>query len=300
MKRIFIYSASKVLYVLFRVFRKLKFPISNYFFIIHEKLNISIVSDERVIALIGDKSHKLLQEALGQKMPNNRIILEELLREADDRKLNSKIINWGKDTFQKYNNGTLIVEEMATESGEVLEFNQEGLDAFYKIAHARQSIRNFKKSSISKDIINKILSLAIEAPCSCNRQSWRFAVIQKQEDRTFIAKMRNVKFIESSPVIICVLVDGSLYNDKQESEVTSIMDASAAIMNILNAASAANLGSVWINLLASMSKDQIQLFKNKFDLPKQYLPIGFVAMGEIASATKKPTRDDLDKYCIYV
>lgn len=289
-------------YIYFRLFRKAKlFKLANKCYLKSESLKIIIATDDKIIAMIGDKSHKLFQEALGQEIPNNQEILKFLFKECEKRKLKNKILTWGKDTFEKFNSGVLALEEQeeSEESDLPLEIDYERLSKFYEVSQSRKSIRKFQQSKIPDDVVEKILLSAIEAPSSCNRQSWRFTIFEQEKDKLFISKLRNVKFIEQTPLLICISVDSSLYNTKGEAGITSIMDASAAIMNILNAAASANLGSVWINLLASMSKEKISIFKTKYKFPATYTPIGFVAIGGVGKATNKPIRDELTKYCVH-
>jgi len=263
-----------------------------------EKTIAAISSNDKLISMIGDKSHKLYQQALGQSIPYNQELLELLLTESEQRELKNKVIDWAISTYNEYKNGTLYIDNDI--GNDNISYDQDGFDKFYKITQNRKSIRKFQQAKIPREVIDDLLRAAIEAPSSCNRQSWRFAIFEKSEDKIFISKLRNVAFIEKAPILLCVFVDVSVYRNKNEAEITSIMDASAAIMNILNAAAAANLGGVWINLHASMNNEQVSLFKNKFNFPDHYMPISFIALGGIALNTRKPERYDLEKYCINV
>ncbi|MEK6772640.1 MAG: nitroreductase family protein [Bdellovibrionota bacterium] len=57
-------------------------------------------------------------------------------------------------------------------------------DEFYELLKSRKSIRKYKKETPPKEVIEKILSAAIEAPSGKNRQNWRFFVVQgKKRDQ---------------------------------------------------------------------------------------------------------------------
>lgn len=48
---------------------------------------------------------------------------------------------------------------------------------FYSLLKQRRSIRKFKKDSVSREIIERILDAGMQAPSGKNRQNWRFFVV---------------------------------------------------------------------------------------------------------------------------
>jgi len=63
-------------------------------------------------------------------------------------------------------------------------FSNEFKNEFYRLLHLRRSIRKFKTEPIAKEVLDRILGAAIEAPSGKNRQNWRFYVLQgkKRDD----------------------------------------------------------------------------------------------------------------------
>ena len=53
-----------------------------------------------------------------------------------------------------------------------------------KTIDSRRSIRAFKPDPVSRDIIDKILSLVIKAPSAINLQPWEFIVVMEEEKDT--------------------------------------------------------------------------------------------------------------------
>ncbi|MFP5518321.1 MAG: nitroreductase family protein [Bdellovibrionia bacterium] len=55
---------------------------------------------------------------------------------------------------------------------------------FYNLLKSRRSIRKFKKQEVPKEVIERLLAAAFEAPSGKNRQNWRFFVVtgKKRED----------------------------------------------------------------------------------------------------------------------
>ena len=51
-------------------------------------------------------------------------------------------------------------------------------DDFYKLLESRKSIRKFTKQEPEREVLERILSAAFQAPSGKNRQNWRFFVIR--------------------------------------------------------------------------------------------------------------------------
>ncbi len=54
-------------------------------------------------------------------------------------------------------------------------------EEFYRIIESRQSIRQFKKTPVPQEVIERILNAAMHAPSGKNRQNWRFFIVQGQK-----------------------------------------------------------------------------------------------------------------------
>lgn len=48
---------------------------------------------------------------------------------------------------------------------------------FYNLLNQRRSIRKFKKQEVSREVIDRLLGAAMQAPSGKNRQNWRFFVV---------------------------------------------------------------------------------------------------------------------------
>ncbi|RYZ80837.1 MAG: nitroreductase family protein [Proteobacteria bacterium] len=51
-------------------------------------------------------------------------------------------------------------------------------DDFYELLKSRRSIRKFKNQAVPREVLDRILAAASEAPSGKNRQNWRFVVVQ--------------------------------------------------------------------------------------------------------------------------
>lgn len=291
----------KIINILKRIFNKTKlYNLRNKF----EKLEINYIiegsSDDGITAMVGDRCHKLLQQALGQKIISNEYFVIKLLKESKERNLINPIIKWGQSIYDDYLKNNLYKHVHKTD--EITELNNkldlECLQEYKTIVHNRKSIRKYYPDKIDQNVLEDIISCGIQSPSSCNRQSWRFILFKDKIDKEYIAKMRNIKFLENVPVILCVLVNMEVYttNAQGDRRITPIMDASAAMMNIINACTAVGLGSCWVNFIASVGEKNVITFKEKFNIPKQYTPVSLISIGYHNTKIKKPLRNELSYY----
>lgn len=140
----------------------------------------------------------------------------------------------------------------------------------------RRSIRRFKADLIPDSVIERILSTATFAPSAHHRQPWRFAVLTETSVKTKLADAMAVEFqrdlkaddlsieevnkkvtnsrnkIINAPVVIILCVDMTdmdSYPDTKRKKAEYIMatqSAANAGMQLLLAAHAEGLGSVWV------------------------------------------------------
>ena len=54
-------------------------------------------------------------------------------------------------------------------------------DEFYQLLESRKSIRKFKPQAPPKEVIERILEAAMQAPSGKNRQNWRFFVVSGEK-----------------------------------------------------------------------------------------------------------------------
>ena len=140
----------------------------------------------------------------------------------------------------------------------------------------RRSIRRFKPDLIPDSVIENILTTATFAPSAHHRQPWRFAIITEPSTKKKLAEAMAKKFkldleadslpqeeikkkvirsrnrMITAPVIIILCVDMSdmdTYPDTRRKKAEYLMasqSAAGAGMQLLLAAHAEGLGSVWV------------------------------------------------------
>jgi F420 biosynthesis protein FbiB-like protein len=140
----------------------------------------------------------------------------------------------------------------------------------------RRSIRRFKSDPISDSVIERILTTATYAPSAHHRQPWRFAVVKDLSIKNKLSQAMAREFqrdleldsispddvqnkvtrsrnrIVAAPVIIILSLDMSdmdSYPDthrKKAEYIMAVQSTANAGMQLLLAAHAEELGSVWI------------------------------------------------------
>ncbi len=154
----------------------------------------------------------------------------------------------------------------------------------------RRSIRKYKKEEISNEIINELLIAAMMAPSARNTQSWQFIVIKKREILDNLADIHPyAKMLKEAPLAILVCGDKSV----EESEPYLCQNCSAATQNILLAAHALGVGSVWLGVYPR--SERIEPIKHLLSIPETILPISLIALGYADEFKVNPDRFDNKK-----
>lgn len=137
--------------------------------------------------------------------------------------------------------------------------------------YTRRSVRVFQDKPVSKEIIEELIDAAQQAPSACDRQAWKFIIINDPEVRKKLFEAGSGGAIKNAPIIILVLYNNQTDNLEHWDHVQS---AAAAIQNLLLTAHDKGLGACWICHLPT--KAQI---RNLFQIPHNYDPIAAVVLG---------------------
>lgn len=109
--------------------------------------------------------------------------------------------------------------------------------------YARRSIRHYSDQPVERDQLLEIIKAGTRAPSGLNNQPWRFVIVRNEEVRQKLAKLTKYNFIiERAPACIAVFID----KDAMYHEVKDHQALGACIQNMLLAAHALGLGSVWL------------------------------------------------------
>lgn len=134
----------------------------------------------------------------------------------------------------------------------------------------RRSIRSYQDRAVEDDKITKLLEAGMAAPSARNIRPWHFVVIK---NRDILDKITDIhpysSMLKEAPLAIAVC--------GKHDERYWIQDCSAAMQNILLAATSLGLGSVWLGVYPR--EERTQQIKELLDLPEDISPLGIASIG---------------------
>jgi nitroreductase len=151
----------------------------------------------------------------------------------------------------------------------------------------RRSVRKYENREIPADMFNDLFEAAMAAPSAVKKDPWHFLLIQ---DRIVLDDMvkilPNGQMLRQAPAAVVVCGD----IDKAHANEVSYMlqDLSAAVENLLLAATALGLGSCWLGM--HPRQDRIDGIRNLFSLPENIIPMCGIALGWPAENPEPRTR----------
>lgn len=171
--------------------------------------------------------------------------------------------------------------------------------------HNRQSISKVKPDSVPRELIEQLLSAAVQAPNHHKVHPWRFVVLTgAARERLGEALARSLKSAKPAatdddvqrerlkplraPVVIAIAVDKP--GIPKVSEIENVAAVAAAIQNLLLAAHSIGLGTIWRTGPAA-TDPAIKAFLGF--APDQHL-IGFVYVGYPETPPPPPQRPSFE------
>ncbi|MBN2224610.1 MAG: nitroreductase family protein [Deltaproteobacteria bacterium] len=152
----------------------------------------------------------------------------------------------------------------------------------------RRSIRKYKNDPVDEVTIRMLLAAAMSAPSARNQQCWRFVVVTDRPTLEALATVHPyAKTLKEEP--LAVLVCGDL--DAEQTPDFWVQDCAAATQNLLVAANALGLGTVWLG--CHPRADRVRGIQELLGIPKTVVPLSLVAVGR--SDEVKGTEDRYDE-----
>ena len=153
----------------------------------------------------------------------------------------------------------------------------------------RRSIRIFRPSEISEDILKLIIEAGIRAPTYL--QSYTIIQVKDEGKREELAKLCNEKIVRDASAILLICADlyrtrimlnmlgheHILQSDKHPVEsILAVFDAALVVENMVIAAEALGLGSV----ILDCPLIECRRFSELFELPRGVTPLILLCIGE--------------------
>jgi 5,6-dimethylbenzimidazole synthase len=181
---------------------------------------------------------------------------------------------------------------------------------------ARRSCRSFLPDPVSDPDIESVLAAAITAPSPLNSQPWNFVVItgigtktkiyeEAVRSKQFLLEKTgwkwvgryDVEFLKTVPMMIGVIGDPKKSGADifMEGGIGAWRDAcGAAIQNMMLAAQALGLGSLWFTMFDKGRMNEI------LGITEVKFPIGLVFLGKPANIAAAVPRKDLKDVVSYI
>lgn len=150
----------------------------------------------------------------------------------------------------------------------------------------RRSVRQFKKTEISKEQLDEILRAAKYAPSAADHRGNYYIIIKNEKTKEAISKVTAWSgFAKSASVIIAVCVD-------ERRAKRWVEDASVAAEHIILQAAEMELGSCWIQIRDGdrHEGDAEEYVRKLLSLPKEFRVLCIIPIG-IPAKDMKPRED---------
>ena len=150
------------------------------------------------------------------------------------------------------------------------------MDAIQNIME-RVSVRQFSDKEISEENLRIILEAGMAGPSCKNTRDWSFIVVR---DKEMLNKMADANGPAATPLRnakLGILVCGDLERSFELAREYWIIDGSIATQNMILAANALGIGSVWLGTWPQENRLQAQA--ELFGLPETKKPHSIIAFG---------------------
>ncbi len=155
---------------------------------------------------------------------------------------------------------------------------------FDEAVKGRRSIRKYGRKRVEDSLIEEILDLARYAPSSMNGQPWNFLVIRDDATKTKLAQIKNkycpvekqeyrADFLQNASAVVVICVD------RQKSYDREIENGVLAAANLLLAAHARGLGSVYMSAYRKDEPGVSGEIRQILGIPPDLDPISILPLG---------------------
>lgn len=147
-------------------------------------------------------------------------------------------------------------------------------DDLIKCIFKRRSIRRYKNKEVDKETLEILMKAGMAAPTACNNQPWEFVAIR---EKATMDKLREnlvmAKYNAPAAIVVCGNMNLARGGMKHHWD----QDCSAALENILLAATALGLGSIWIGVYPL--ENFVNSIRQALKLPDYVVPLGIAYIG---------------------
>ena len=158
---------------------------------------------------------------------------------------------------------------------------------YLSLLKTRRSVRAYKPQPVPSEALDAVLEAVTYAPTGGGRQSPTIIAITDPKYRQEIARLNaaemgnNTDTYYGAPVVILVLADGSAN--------TFVEDGSCVLENMMLAAHALGLGTVWVHREREIfDSEKGKALLREWKLPETLRGVGAIALGYPAQEAGQP------------
>jgi len=216
----------------------------------------------------------------------------KLLEEVKDRYQFDDAYLWAEKIVSNYEKAQR--NSFDIENCNPILFTVEERERLFNAIKARVSCRNFKKMSISDDVLKEIVKIAVDAPNGCCRQTVRYYVLQDTNQiEKCIPDIAGITCFSNIPCLVCVTSFSPAYDLIDRN--LQYVDASLSLENFVLAARAYNIFTTICNVFHASSV-QLRHLKETFCISEAETIVAVVAMGYSEMTPHKPVRMNVENF----
>jgi nitroreductase len=152
---------------------------------------------------------------------------------------------------------------------------------------SRRSVRAYQQRDVPDNLVNDLLEAAMAAPSAVAKDPWDFVIVRNRDMLSKIAEgLPNGTMLREAALGIVVCGDLRRAHDGQLSYL--LQDCSAAIENLLLAASTLGLGACWLGV--HPREDRVAHIRSLLNIPDSVIPVSAVSVGWPAESPRPRTR----------
>ncbi len=145
---------------------------------------------------------------------------------------------------------------------------------FYNLAATRYSCRKYTDEPVDRDLIIAVLDAARLAPSACNRQPWKFLVIDTPELLSEVRGCYDREWFKEAPVcIVAVGMHDEAWHRQSDGKDHTDVDVAIAVEHLCLAATSLDLATCWI---CNFDCDKL---KKILDIPAGAEPVAMISLG---------------------
>jgi nitroreductase len=157
----------------------------------------------------------------------------------------------------------------------------------------RTSVRDYIDKPLENGILEKLLRAGMAAPSASDKRPWAFIVTDDRDQLNKLAESHPyAKMLTkaSIAIVVCGIPHESMIGLASQ---YWIQDCSAATQNILLAAHALDLGSVWIGV--HPIPERVAFVRSVFNIPEDVIPLNVISIGYPKEQPRPKNKFDMNK-----